>query len=253
LVIITLLLGITFYFTNYFSTANQNRVVTGLQEELASRTLQERGLYDLGRRGEMNILGFLILILLLMVPMAMPMASAGNREATEVVDKLQMALLTVMKDGEKLGYRGRYDQLDPVIRASFDMSLISRIALSKYWGTLNEEQQSKFVETFSRLSIATYAANFSSYSGERFKVTSEKEVSSGRILVQTQLIKSDGGKVTLDYLLNRANSEWRIINVIAEGVSDLAMKRADYSNFLKNKSFEALIVMLNEKIAQYSR
>jgi phospholipid transport system substrate-binding protein len=103
------------------------------------------------------------------------------------------------------------------------------------------------------MSIATYAANFDSYSGERFKTISEKEVSGGRILIQSQLIKSDGGQVQLDYLLNRTGSQWRIINIIAEGVSDLALKRADYSAFLKNHGFEALLKKLSEKTNQYSR
>jgi len=181
------------------------------------------------------------------------MASAGDHEATQVVEKLHTSLLTVMKDGDKLGYTGRYDQLEPVIRATFDMPFISKTVLGKHWETVDDRQRSRFVETFTKLGIATYAANFDSYSGERFKVISEKEVSGGRILVQTQLIKSDGGKVQLDYLLHRTDSEWRVVNVIAEGVSDLALKRADYSNFLKNKSFEALIAKLNEKIALYAR
>ena len=192
-------------------------------------------------------------IVLLMFVVAVPMASAGEHEATQVIEKLQTTLLTVMKDGDKLGYRGRHDQLEPVIRASFDMPFISKTVLSKYWGTFNDEQRRKFVETFTQLGIATYAANFDSYSGERFKVITEKEVSGGRILVQTHLIKSDGAKVQLDYLLHRTDGEWRVINVIAEGVSDLALKRADYSNFLKNKSLEALIGKLNEKIVQYSQ
>ncbi len=198
-------------------------------------------------------MGLLALILFMMAPAAMPMVSAEDHETIQVIEKLQMVLLTVMKNAEKLAYKGRYDQLGPVIRATFDMPFISKAVLSKHWDTLSDRQRSKFVETFTRLGIATYAANFDSYSGERFKVISEKEASAGRILVKTYLIKSDGGKVELDYLLHRTGSEWRVINVIAEGVSDLALKRADYSNFLKNKSFEALISKLNEKIVQYSQ
>jgi len=205
------------------------------------------------RNVDIHIIGFLTWILFFMIPLGMPMASAGDHEATQVVEKLQTTLLAIMKDGDKLAYTGRYDQLEPVIRATFDMPFISKTVLSKHWGAFNDEQRSRFVETFTKLGIATYAANFDRYSGERFKVISEKEVSGGRILVQTHLIKSDGGKVQLDYLLHRADSEWRVVNVIAEGVSDLALKRADYSNFLKNKSFEALIAKLNEKIAQYAR
>jgi len=205
------------------------------------------------RKGDMNILGFLTFVLLLMIPMATPMVSAADWEATQVVEKLHSTLLAVMKDGDKIGYQGRYEQLAPVIKSSFDMPFISRTVLGKYWETFNSEQRSRFVEAFTQLSIATYAGNFDRYSGEHFKIIPEKEVDGGRILVQSQLIKSDGGQVQLDYLLHRTGSQWRIVNIIAEGVSDLALKRADYSAFLKNKGFEALLKKLNEKTNQYSR
>jgi len=234
-------------FHHFFSKRPGNEA--NCQKKLALR----KGAAITVRKVDIHLVGFLALIPFFTIPLAVPMASAGDHGATQVIEKLQTTLLTVMKDGDKLGYRGRYDQLEPVIRASFDMPFISKTVLGKHWETVNDEQWRKFVETFTRLGIATYAANFDSYSGEHFKVITQKEVSSGRILVQTHLIKSDGGKVQLDYLLHRTENGWRVINVIAEGVSDLALKRADYSNFLKNKSFEALIAELNEKIAQYAR
>jgi len=200
----------------------------------------------------MKLLARLSLVLLV-IHLAAPFPAAGDRGAVEVVENLHITLLAVMKDGPQIGYKGRYDLLDPVIRVSFDLPLISRTVMGRYWETLNQEQRSKFIETFSELSIATYAGNFDSYSGERFKTIAEKEVSDGHIMVQTRLIKSDGGEVPLDYIFHRVNHEWRIINVIAEGVSDLALKRAEYSVFLKGKGFDALLVKLNEKITQYSR
>jgi len=203
-------------------------------------------------RWKMNIWSLLTLVILCM-HIAIPSASAGDRGATEVVEELHSTLLAVMKDGDKIGYQGRYDQLAPVIQSSFDMPLVSRTVLGKYWETFNSEQRSRFIEVFTQLSIATYAANFDRYSGERFQTISEKKVIGGRILVQSRLIKSDGGQVQLDYLLQRTESQWRIVNIIAEGVSDLALKRADYSAFLKSKGFEALLKKLNEKINQYSR
>jgi phospholipid transport system substrate-binding protein len=200
----------------------------------------------------MNFLGRLTIIILAM-HVAIPYASASDWGATEVVQKLHTTLLAVMKGGDKIGYQGRYDQLAPVIQSSFDMPFISKTVLGKHWESLNKEQRSRFVEAFTQMSIATYAANFDSYSGEHFKVIPEKEVDGGRILVQSQLIKSDGGQVQLDYLLHRTGREWRIVNIIAEGVSDLALKRADYSAFLKSKGFEALLKKLNEKVHQYAR
>ena len=192
-------------------------------------------------------------ILFFKIFLATSLASAGDHESSQVIEKLQSTLLAVMQNGKELGYKGRYDQMDPVVRAIFDMPFISKTVLGKHWDSFTSGQRSEFVETFTKLGIATYAANFDGYSGERFKIISSKEVSGGRVLIQTHLLKSDGGKVQLDYLLHRTAGEWRVINVIAEGVSDLALKRADYSAFLKSKGFEALLKKLNEKINEYSR
>jgi len=200
----------------------------------------------------MNLKGLLAFVVL-GLSIATPNASAADRGATEVVETFHSTLIAVMKEGGKIGYQGRYDQLAPAIESGFDMPFISKTVLGKYWDGLNKEQRSRFVEAFTQMSIATYASNFDTYSGEHFKTISEKKVDGGRILVQSQLLKSDGGQVRLDYLLQRTGSEWRIVNVIAEGVSDLALKRADYSAFLKSKGFEALLQKLKEKIKQYSR
>jgi phospholipid transport system substrate-binding protein len=205
-----------------------------------------------GRKDAMNRTRLFILLFLI-INMVEPLPLVSAHPAVDVVENLHRTLLIVMKEGNQIGYQGRYDQLAPVITAGFDMPFVAKTVLGRYWETINHEQKSKFVETFSKLSIATYAANFDTYSGERFKTVSEKEVSGGRILVQTQLIKSDGGQVQLDYLLHRVGSQWRIINVVADGVSDLALKRADYTSFLKSKAFDPLLIKLNEKIAQYSK
>lgn len=177
--------------------------------------------------------------------------SAGPHPAVAVVDQLHARLLAVMKEGEKLGYKGRYDRLAPVITAGFDLPFIAKTVMGRYWDTLNSEQKSRFMEAFGKLSVATYAANFDSYSGERFKFVSEKELGGGQVEIRSRLVKSDGGEVSLDYLLHRVGDEWRILNVIAEGVSDLALKRADYTGYLKKHGFDALLGRLNDKIAQY--
>jgi len=179
--------------------------------------------------------------------------SAAPHPAAAVIDQLHSALLTVMKEGDKLGFQGRYDRLALVITTSFDLPFIARTVMGRYWDGLSTEQKSKFTDVFTRLSIATYAANFDSYSGELFKVISEKELGGGQAEVKSTLVKPDGKAVSLDYLLHQVKGEWRILNVIAEGVSDLALKRTDYTGYLKKNGFDALLARLNERLAQYSR
>jgi phospholipid transport system substrate-binding protein len=157
-----------------------------------------------------------------------------------------------MKEAKELGYAGRYDRLSPVVTAAFDLPFIARIVVGRYWRSFDDEEKANFVETFSRLSIATYAGRFDGYSGERFKVVSSKESRHGRIIVRSILIKPEGDEIKLDYILHKSGNKWHIINVVANGVSDLSLKRSDYTAFLKKKGLKSLIDKLNEKISCYA-
>ena len=117
---------------------------------------------------------------------------------------------------------------------------------------MTNDQKKRLIETFSRLSISTYAHNFSSYAGERFDIVSVKETPRKDKLIRTRLVEADGNEVSIDYVLRRRKERWLIVNIIAEGVSDLALKRSEYSSVLRREGFDVLIVKLEEKINKYS-
>jgi len=197
---------------------------------------------------------FKLVVTTIFALLSLLVAPAGAADsATQVIENLHAELLAVMKQAKELGYEGRYQRLDPIVTSSYDLSFIAKFVMGREWKTLSAEQKSEFVKTFTKLSIATYAANFSGYSGERFKTISNEELRKGRLLVKSVLVRSSGGEVTLDYVLHQKDNRWRIINAIAEGVSDLSLKRADYSSYLKKKGFDGLITKLNEKIQNYAK
>jgi len=190
-------------------------------------------------------------ILFVVASLIAPPPVSAKDAATQVVEDLHATLLQVMKNAEELGYHGRYQKLAPVVTASYDFPFIARIVVGRYWRKFTPEQKKRFVLAFTNLSIATYASRFDGYSGERFKTLSGEELKSEHFLVKTLLIKNNGEEVDLDYVLHQNSNSWRIINVIAQGVSDLSLKRADYTSYLKKKGFDALLKKLNEKINRY--
>jgi phospholipid transport system substrate-binding protein len=70
-----------------------------------------------------------------------------------------------------------------------------------------------------------------------------------QVLVRTRIIKGKDEVARLDYVLRETKDGWRIINIIANGVSDLALKRVEYRSILERDGFPALIDMLKKKIA----
>lgn len=192
-----------------------------------------------------------VAVALLVLTLSLPAAASDTDSAVKVVEKLHAALLDVMKQAKTLGYRGRYQRLAPVVTASYDLPFISKVVVGRYWSTLSQEQQKQFVNTFTKLSIATYANQFAGYSGERFKTISAEESPRGHLIIKTILIKANGEEVELNYMLHQKEHQWRIINVIAQGVSDLSLKRAQYTTYLKENGFDGLLQKINEKIESY--
>lgn len=177
----------------------------------------------------------------------------GTATAKQVVEKFQADLINVMKEGKKLGYAGRYEKLKDPISNSHELNKIARIVVGKEWEKLSEEQQQKLVDVFSRLSIASYAHNFKDYSGESFVFDSEEETTRGGVVLHSHLVIPGDKPVKFDYMLKEKGSSWRIINIIANGVSDLALKRSEYTTILQREGFDALMAKINEKIDNYSR
>ena len=188
---------------------------------------------------------------LLVLTLPVPTSASGSDPAAKVVERLHAELLDVMKQAKALGYKGRYQRLAPVVTSSYDLPFISKIVVGRYWSEFSPEQREQFVNTFTKLSIATYANQFNGYSGEHFKTISAEESTRGRLLIKTVLIKSDGEEVALDYMLHQNEHHWQIINVIAQGVSDLSLKRAQYTSYLKKNGFDGLLQKINEKIESY--
>lgn len=180
-------------------------------------------------------------------------AAQSSHSATTVINEFHATLLSTMRQAKSMGYKGRYTHLEPAIRQSYDFPRVVRITAGKYWSDLNQAQKLQFIRIFSRLVIATYAHRFNGYSGELFQTISTKTSRRGRMLVRTVLIKKDRSQVHLDYLLQQNKGQWRIINVVAQGVSDLALKRADYTRVLRMHGFDTLMTKLKDKITQYSQ
>lgn len=192
------------------------------------------------------------LLVMTTILLYMPVSWSQKPDITspeQTINNLHEALLKGMRGGDKLGFQGRFKLLAPVIDRSHDLDFIARTILGKLLTNLNREQQHIFIEHFRKLSISTYAGWFKSYEGERFEFLEKKAMPRNHVLVRSQLTLANGDTVSFDYILGQGKEGWRIINVLADGVSDLALKRVEYRSILSKKGFPVLIDMLKKKIA----
>ena len=174
---------------------------------------------------------------------------AAPASSGDTVQSLYDVLLSTMKDGRILGQSGRFMHLDPVIRRSFDIASMARLSVGPSWAGLTEAQRQEVTESFGRYTSALYAERFDSYAGEQLKVTGEEASPAGTVIL-SQIVKSDGEPVNINYLMRQNGAGWQIADVYLNGtISELATRRSEFGSILRTQGINGLIQALNSKAA----
>jgi len=176
--------------------------------------------------------------------------TAKSSAPTMVVDALHEKLISVMKNADTLGYDGRFERLEPVINELFDIPFMAEKSIGRHWKAVEEENRARLLTTFEHFTVANYAGRFTGYSGQFFETLKEQESKYGTVLVYSRLVSENGETVQLNYRLRPAKGGgWKIIDVLLNGtISELALRRSEYSSLIKREGFAALMTALNKRI-----
>src|SRR5271168_1844014 len=172
---------------------------------------------------------------------------AAPASGGDTVQGLYDVLLSTMKNGRTLGQSGRFTQLEPVIRRTFDFPSMARLSVGPSWATLTEAQRQQVTESFGRYISAIYADRFDTYAGQQLQVIGEQPAVTG-ILVRSQIVKAYGEPVNVDYMMRRNGDSWLISDIYLDGaISEVATRRSEFAAILKTEGIDGLIAALNRK------
>ncbi len=184
-----------------------------------------------------------VLVLGLLSGPVLAMPASGS----DTVQGLYDTLLSTMKNGRTLGQSGRFVQLEPVIRRTFDIATMARLSVGSSWAALTEAQRQQMTDSYGRYISAIYAERFDSYGGQKLQVTDEQPAAAG-IMVHSQIVKANGEPVKVDYLMRRNGEAWLIADVYLDGaISEVATRRSEFAAILRSQGIDGLITALNRK------
>ena len=172
---------------------------------------------------------------------------AAPSSGGDTVQGLYEALVSAMKNGRTLGPSGRFAQLQPVIRRSFDIAAMARLSVGPVWAGLSEGQRTQLTDSFGRYISAIFADRFASCAGQKLEVTGEQPAPSG-VMVKSQIIKASGEPVKIDYMMRRNGDSWLISDIYLDGaISEVATRRSEFAAILKTEGIDGLVAALNRK------
>jgi phospholipid transport system substrate-binding protein len=182
-----------------------------------------------------------------------PQASAAS-PASDSIAGLNAKFLDVMKQGDTLGYAGRYRELEPVLSQTFDFSEMTRVSTGRYWNDMTDSQKQVLVEAFVDYSVATYASRFKSYSGQKFEVLGEEPGPRQSVRVNNQIITSSGEPIRIDYLMRDSGGALKIVDVyLKSSISELATRRSEFGSVLSKTGVDGLVAALKKKVGEMEK
>jgi len=213
-------------------------------------------LTELGRW--VRVSAMVVLVSSFLVTSAIPSVAseavaASSERPDSTVNSLHEALLGVMKEADTLGYEGRFERLYPLLPQLFDLPFMAQKSIGRYWKSTSEEERARLLETFKRFTTANYAGNFDDYTGQVFETLGTEESTHGTMLVRSHLVNPDGETIQLNYRMRLVDGHWKIIDIYLNGtVSELALRRSEYSSLIEREGFDALLAALDDKVANLS-
>ncbi|MBI3446549.1 MAG: ABC transporter substrate-binding protein [Magnetospirillum sp.] len=194
-----------------------------------------------------SILGGLSLLFALFL--ALPGDAQAQSLAPEaVVRSFNETLIDVMKNGPKLGFKGRVDKLRPSVGATYDMASMTKSTLGTAASKLTPEEAAKLADTYSAFSVATYAAQFDEWDGERFEVGEPRAAAAGSTIVPSWIVPKAGDATQIDYVMRQDQGQWKVIDVLFDGtVSQVAVRRSEFVSIFRARGFTGLIETIEKQ------
>ena len=189
-------------------------------------------------------LGVLLLAISILLPYEV--LAAGAKDTVEAqISKM----LTKMQTPEFKGMdrSAKINEITTIINEIFDWQELSRRTLGREWRKFSPDQQKEFVSLFEKLLQGIYADRILAYTSEKIEFDKETELKKGLVEVESYIITADGTKVPLFYRLTDKSGQWRVYDVVIEGVSMVKNYRGQFREILSKKKPEDLLQTLREK------
>lgn len=174
-------------------------------------------------------------------------AAAAEQTPSQVVDGLANQVIPILQD-QSLSSDQKRERIEPIVYGAMDFDTLSKLVLARNWPKFSAEQRVRFTDEFKKHLSITYGRNVDNYRNEKVAILAERKESQGDITVQTKILRGGGIEdVLVDYRLRQRDGQWRIIDVIVEGVSMVSNFRSQFQDIVATGGPDRLLVLLKEK------
>jgi phospholipid transport system substrate-binding protein len=174
----------------------------------------------------------------------------AEQSPRDVVTGTSEAVIAVLKE-RGLSSAEKRRRIEDVVLKSVDFDTLSKLTMARNWAKLSAAQQEEFRREFREHLSATYGRRIDDYRNETVDVLGTREESRGDQTVKTRINRGGGtADVLVDYRLRQTGGQWKIIDVVIEGVSLVANFRSQFQDLMAHGGAEHLLAVLRQKTTE---
>ena len=195
----------------------------------------------------MKFFKYIIIILVLYAPTSVISQTNPDIFLKQSVEEVS---LFISKNKEQLERDDKFleEKMNELVIPRFDIVLMSKITLGKStWTSISENQKNRFIESFKSLMVRTYMKSLTVFDGEKIKFLPYVQGKRIDVAKVKSVYMMNDGDLPVNYRLKKNdNGDWKVFDIIIDGISLLKNYRTDFQNHVKNYGIESLIKKLNE-------
>ncbi len=177
-------------------------------------------------------------------------ALAAEQDAATYTNSIGQKALAILsaKDADAV----KQTKLEQMFTEIVDTDWIGRFVIGSNWNKMKPDQQADYLSTYRRFLVKHYTSNFKEYSeGTTFKVMKSRPIGAkDQYLVSMSIKQADNPQpINMDYRLKQTGTEFKVIDIVVEGVSLLATQRSEFASVIQRGGVDKLMTLLKKKAA----
>jgi len=192
----------------------------------------------------------LIILLILIFTSSIAFSALSPKEQ---IKKTVDNIISILKDpkykGEKNSHQRR-TALRNEIGKVLDFEEMAKRSLGVYWKERTPQEKKEFVDLYKDLLIRSYSGKIESYTDEEIIYTDERIENGKYAEVKTKIITKDKKEIPIDYKLYFNGKEWKVYDLVIEGVSLVSNYRSQFNKIIRNHSYQDLVKRMKIKQAE---
>jgi len=184
-------------------------------------------------------------------PAATAAGAANTLGPQELVEDSAKRMLAEL-DAHRATYAQDPAKLDSlvanVLLPHFDSDYAARLVLGQTWRTATAEQRKRFVDAFYHSLLSNYGNALLNFTADRFVILPYRgDPGETTATVRTEVKKSSGEKVPVNFSLRKTDSGWKAWDVVIEGISYVKSFRTDFAAEVQQKGLDEVIARLEKE------